>query len=119
MKRRPLTPHEQNRFFSAEHRDGELSDEDVIAEKRRLLEEFVAAVSGQQIVSLPLSTAQPGDNTMPKCLPRDWRALAEAIYEIECTRLGKRADCWSTHEEDCIQWWEDVLRRGYDEMTKL
>jgi hypothetical protein len=41
-----------------------------------------------------------------------FRSIAEAIYEHECKRLGKKAECWETHEKDCINYWEEVLRRG-------
>jgi hypothetical protein len=41
-----------------------------------------------------------------------FRPLAKVIYEHECKRIGHKADCWDTHEEDCLQYWEDVLRLG-------
>lgn len=63
--KRPLSPHEMNRYFSPEHRDGELSDEDIIALQRRLLEEW-AKKEGRLLLRSPLSESEPGDCTMPK-----------------------------------------------------
>jgi hypothetical protein len=49
---------------------------------------------------------------------RQIRLMAKAIYDIECKRLGKKADCWDGHEEECINYWEEVIRLGVKAWAK-
>jgi hypothetical protein len=46
------------------------------------------------------------------------RNQAEAIYEAECKFLGHRAAQWPTHEEDCIEYWEEIIKLGQEAWWK-